>query len=80
MPMKLNNFTVFYYFSQTYILLFLFLGYIVATRAFEVLALILGIVCIVVTTLWFILDVKRFNLVMMITSLASGFLCGTLTF
>ncbi|XP_052805461.1 uncharacterized protein LOC128234893 [Mya arenaria] len=51
-------------------------GFIQATRALEILALLFGIVCILVTGLWFILAIQKHRMILMISSLGSGFLCA----
>jgi len=53
-----------------------YLGFVVATRAMEFLALIFGIVCMTTTGLWFFLEIEKFQLVFMIVTLVSGFLSG----
>lgn len=51
-------------------------GFVVATRALTILSLLLGILCILVTGLWFVLKIQTHQLILMISSLGTGFLCG----
>lgn len=51
-------------------------SYIVATRALEILALLLGAICILVCGIWYFLQIQKFRLILMITTLSTGFLSG----
>ncbi|KAL4228941.1 hypothetical protein ACF0H5_011981 [Mactra antiquata] len=51
-------------------------GYIVGVRALEVLALLCGAICIIVTGIWFFLQITKHRLLMMISALGSGFVAG----
>lgn len=51
-------------------------GFIVAVRALEVLALMFGVACVVVTGLWFFLNIQKHRLIMMISALGTGFTAG----
>lgn len=55
-------------------------GVIVACRALEVLALLFGAACIIFTGVWFFLHIEKHRLIMMITSLGTGFLSGLFGF
>ncbi|XP_060567622.1 uncharacterized protein LOC132726298 [Ruditapes philippinarum] len=53
---------------------------VVATRALEVLALLFGAMCIIITGLWFFLRLERHRLILMISSLGSGFISALFGF
>lgn len=50
--------------------------YITSVRALEVIALLFGAACIIVTGIWFFLHIQRHRLIMMIASLGTGFFAG----
>ncbi|XP_053408694.1 uncharacterized protein LOC123559413 [Mercenaria mercenaria] len=53
---------------------------LIATRALEVLALLFGAACIIITGLWFFLHIERYRLILMISCLGTGFIAGLFGF
>lgn len=56
--------------------MFLLQGFIQAVRAMEILAIMLGAVCIIITGVWAFLKIENNRQILAITYLITGFLAG----
>ena len=54
-----------------------FSGFLVATRLFEVLAILLGAVAIILTGLWAFLKIERYRAILVASSIIVAFVAGT---